>query len=431
MWGIALSVIQGRVWILWAAAPVIALGLAGVLLGTPVADLGVLAQFLILSEAISLGLAWVALRVMRRLGVGGVQAKMALTYALGVAIVVINVVLSSMLMFFSSHDAGLLIVLLLFSALVALGFGQLMARTMTRGLEELADASEAIAAGDLERRVEVRSGDEIESVGEAFNAMVERMEQAQQREVAALQAQRSLIASASHDLRTPLTSLRATIEALTEGVVDDPPEVERYLEVAQADIRHLGALVEDLFELTRLNAGVLVPRLQAASLSDLVSDTLQSLHLLADERGVALEGRVDPRLDPVVFDPYLLQRALTNITENAIRHTPAGGWVRIAAEREGSGVRIVVSDTGEGILPADQPRIFDAFYRGEAARSRTAGEGAGLGLSITRAIVEAHRGRVSVDSRQGVGSVFEIRLPALDVSQAGGLEGEETPVGRL
>ncbi|HSR48783.1 MAG TPA: HAMP domain-containing sensor histidine kinase, partial [Anaerolineales bacterium] len=373
----------------------------------------------------------VALRVMRRLGVGGVQAKMALTYALGVAIVVINVVLSSMLMFFSSHDAGLLIVLLLFSALVALGFGQLMARTMTRGLEELADASEAIAAGDLERRVEVRSGDEIESVGEAFNAMVERMEQAQQREVAALQAQRSLIASASHDLRTPLTSLRATIEALTEGVVDDPPEVERYLEVAQADIRHLGALVEDLFELTRLNAGVLVPRLQAASLSDLVSDTLQSLHLLADERGVALEGRVDPRLDPVVFDPYLLQRALTNITENAIRHTPAGGWVRIAAEREGSGVRIVVSDTGEGILPADQPRIFDAFYRGEAARSRTAGEGAGLGLSITRAIVEAHRGRVSVDSRQGVGSVFEIRLPALDVSQAGGLEGEETPVGRL
>lgn len=393
-------------------APAVAVALAALVLNASPGDLLLLAQFLLASEILSLGLAWLALRLMRRLGRGGVQTKFAVTYALGVAIVLVNIILSSMLMFFSTHDAGLLIILLLFGGLVAIGFGQLMARSVTRGLDALAEASEAIAAGDLGRRVEVESEDEIEAVGSAFNAMAEKLDRAQRREAAALKAQRSLIASASHDLRTPLTSLRATVEALADGVVDEPEEVARYLAVAQADIAHLGRLVDDLFELTRLNAGVLTPRLEEGALGDLVSDTLQSMQVLAWQRKIEVGGTVDAHVDPVRMDSYLMQRALTNLVENALRHTPNGGRVWIAAQRDAEGVALAVCDTGEGIDPADLPHVFEAFFRGEAARSRERGEGAGLGLAIAKAIAEAHRGEISVRrGEEGRGTVVEIRLP--------------------
>lgn len=399
-----------RVALLWIAAPLAALGLAVLLLDPPPQDLRLLAQFLILSEAGSLLLAWAVWRGMKALRVGGIQAKIALTYALGVAIVLINIALSSMPMFFSAHDSALLVVLLLFGAMVALGFGWMMARSVTRGLAGLASASTAMAAGDLERRVELATGDEVEEVGRAFNAMGERLAQARRREAAAVQAQRSLIASASHDLRTPLTSLRATLEALREGVVEEREETLRYLDVALAEIQHLGRLVDDLFELTQLHAGVLIARPESSSLHDLVSDTLQVLQLSAQEQGVALEGEVEADVDPVWMDPYLMQRALTNLVENAIRHSPAGGRVRVEAVRAGQ-IEITVRDDGDGIAPEDLPHVFEAFYRGESSRFRGRGEGAGLGLSIARAVVEAHSGTILADPAVARGAVFRIRLP--------------------
>jgi len=401
-----------RVILLWLAAPPVGVGLAVALLRPTPADLRLIAQFLVLSEAASLLLAWGALRLMRGMGVSGIQAKLSLTYALGVGIVLINIALSSMPMFLSTHDSLLLAVLLLFGAMVALGFGQLMVRSMTGGLEELAQASTAIAAGDLSRRVAVETGDEVEEVGRAFNDMAERLDGAQRREADVVRAQRSLIAAASHDLRTPLTSLRATIEAISEGLVVDRDQVARYLDVAQGEIHHLSRLVDDLFELTQLHAGVLVPQLEAASLRDLVSDTIQALHLPAAERGLTLEGGAEPDVDPLWMDPYLMQRALNNLVENAVRHTPSGGTVSVRAERLGDLAKLSVADSGEGIPAEDIPHVFEAFYRGEAARSRGRGVGAGLGLTITRAIVEAHRGTIGVVAGPNGGVVFEIRLPA-------------------
>ncbi len=398
-----------RVILLWLAAPLIALGLAVVLLDPPAEDLRLLAQFLVSSEVLSLALAGLAWRLMRALRLGGIQAKIGLTYALGVAIVLINIALSSMPMFFSGHDSALLVVLLLFGALVALGFGWVMARSVTRGLAGLASATTAVAAGDLGRRVELATGDEVEEVGRAFNAMGERLADAQRREAAALRSQRSLIASASHDLRTPLTSLRATVEALREGVVEDGAETGRYLDVALSEIQHLGRLVDDLFELTQLHAGVLQARREVASLHDLVSDTIQALRLPSQEVGVVLEGEVAANVDPVWIDPYLMQRALTNLVENAIRHTPRGGTVRVVAARQGQ-VELRVHDGGEGIPEDELPHIFEAFFRGESSRTRDRGEGAGLGLSIARAVVEAHGGSISADP--GPGAVFRIRFPA-------------------
>jgi two-component system sensor histidine kinase ResE len=201
------------------------------------------------------------------------------------------------------------------------------------------------------------------------------------------------------------------VEALREDVVEERQDRLRYLDVALSEIQHLGRLVDDLFELTQLHAGVLTARREPSSLHDLVSDTLQALHLPAQEKGVSLEGEVAPDVDPVWMDSYLMQRALTNLVDNAVRHTPRGGRVRVQALR-GERVEILVRDGGAGIPPEDLPHIFEAFYRGESSRFRGRGEGAGLGLSIARAVAEAHGGGIGVESGAGGGAVFRIVLPS-------------------
>jgi signal transduction histidine kinase len=229
-----------------------------------------------------------------------------------------------------------------------------------------------------------------------------------QREIEHLRA--DLIAWVGHDLQTPLASIRAILEALADGMVEDPQSVQRYLLTAQRDVRSLSALIDDLFQMAQLDAGGLPLDREDSSIADLISDTLESFSELAIRQGVTLSGHADPSIDPVFMDTMRIGRVLNNLITNALHHTPPGGEITVGAERTQHGVTVTVSDTGEGIQPDDLPQIFESFYRGEKSRSRTTG-GSGLGLAISRGIIRAHGGEISVQSSPGRGSIFTFTLP--------------------
>jgi signal transduction histidine kinase len=221
---------------------------------------------------------------------------------------------------------------------------------------------------------------------------------------------RDLITWVGHDLRTPLTSIRALVEALADGVVEDPDTVQRYLRTAQRDIRSLSLLIDDLFQMAQLDAGGLPLDRHPNAISDLISDTIERFSALAAHQKVVLEGSAEPGVDPVLVDTQQIERVLTNLVSNALRHTPAGGSVKVRASTTAEGVLVEVCDTGEGIRAEDLPHVFEQFYRGEKSRSRTTG-GAGLGLAIAKGIVEVHGGRIGDESQVDKGTRFFFTLP--------------------
>ncbi len=239
--------------------------------------------------------------------------------------------------------------------------------------------------------------------------MARALEEAAEREKEMERARRDLIASVSHDLRTPLASTRALIEAVADGVAEDPEAEGRYLSSARRELAHLSRLVDDLFELARIDAGVLKLTLEEASLHDLISDTISSFQPQAENRGIRLVGEISGDVDPVLANPSRLQRVFHNLLSNALRHTPADGTVALRATPQGDEVRVEVSDTGEGIAAEDLPRVFERSFRAEKSRTRTErgdAPGAGLGLAIARGLIEAHGGTMDVESSPGTGSRF-------------------------
>jgi len=177
-------------------------------------------------------------------------------------------------------------------------------------------------------------------------------------------------------------------------------------------VRALSHLIDDLFEMAQLDAGGLRLDRRLNAISDVISDTIESFSALAAAQNVRLEGEVEPGTDPLVMDAQHVGRVLFNLVGNALRHTPPGGQIRIRAWRAGRDVRVEVRDSGEGIQPEDLEHLFERFYRGEKSRSRATG-GAGLGLAIARGIVEAHGGRIEVDSQPGLGARFTFTIPKL------------------
>jgi signal transduction histidine kinase len=200
------------------------------------------------------------------------------------------------------------------------------------------------------------------------------------------------------------------VESINDGVVTDQPTIRRYLQHLQREAEYLSRLIDDLFELSQIDAGLIALQLNWANLQDVVSDTLESVSAQAAQQRLAVEGMVDEGLPPVLMDTRRVQRVLYNLVQNALRHTPSEGAIRIEAKDAGPDVCVVVSDTGEGIPAEDLPRVFEQFYRGDHARSRDS-SGGGLGLSIAEGIVAAHGGRIWVESVVGQGSTFTFTLP--------------------
>jgi signal transduction histidine kinase len=396
-----------------AGALAITLVCAATLFGVPTADLPAVGV-LLLGVGGAGGLAALVLlrpAVLERLG--GVRAQLVVAALLGSLLLGGMVIVGSGAMFISSHDLSILLTMVLFAALLGVGFSLRAAVPLARRVERLRLGTTRLAKGELGAKVKVEGYDELAALAEDFNGMAVALEQAKLREREADEARRDLVAAVSHDLRTPLASTRALIEAVADGVVDDPDTRARYLASARGELAKLGRLVDDLFELARIDAGVLQLELQEISLRDLVSDTLASFGPEAERRGVRLVGEIAPEVDSVVANPSKLQRVLYNLVSNALRHTPSDGTVFLRAEPEEKVVRVEVADTGEGIAPEDLPRVFERSFRGERSRAaleRGDDSGAGLGLAIARGLVEAHGGKIEVASRLGEGSRFSFTL---------------------
>jgi signal transduction histidine kinase len=382
---------------------------AALLLRAAPDDVSLLALYLIGSGVASLVLGYGGLELLGRVGLGGLRLRLAFGGVLVIAVAFVNVVATAVLMFISAHDLGLLGLLLFFAAILAVFFALVVADPIVASVRALTRAANQLSGGDLAVRVPEGGRDEVGALATAFNAMAGQIAAAAREREGAEAARRDLIAAVSHDLRTPLASIRAMVEALSDRVVTDPATVDRYLSTIGGEVERLAQLIDDLFELSQIDAGQLRLQLEDGSLHDLISDTLRSLSAQAERRQVRLVGRVAADLPPVRLDPARAQRVLDNLVGNALRHTAAGGRVELGALERAGEVEVTVCDTGEGIAPGDLVRVFEPFYRGERGRSRAAG--AGLGLTIARGIVGAHGGRIWAESTPGVGTTFHFTLP--------------------
>ena len=328
--------------------------------------------------------------------VPSVSARLAGLSLLAVGLPLAAVLLSGAVMFEMGTDVVILAVAAA-SSTVAIAAALLVGRSITAPVDRLRTASGALAGGDLSVRAPEQGPTEIAELGASFNEMAARLEEL-------FDARRELVAWASHDLRTPLAAMRAMIEAVEDGVA----EPERYTQELAEQVRTLSALVDDLFELARIDAGVLTLELEDASLASLVDSCVRGLEAEAGRRRVRLETRLGSAAR-VRCAPQKVERVLLNLLTNALRHTPSDGSIAVLVEPASNEVRVSVEDSGEGIAPEVMRRVFDRFWRGDPARS--AG-GSGLGLAIARGLVEAQGGRIWAVNRPSGGARVSFTLPA-------------------
>ena len=286
------------------------------------------------------------------------------------------------------------------ATVVALLLGVLLARSLTRPLRELTDATRAVAEGNLELQVPVRSRDELGALAESFNRMSAQLGRSRD-------LRQQMTADIAHDLRTPLSIILGHTEALSEGVL--PPTSEA-LGIVHDEAKRLDRLVEDLRTLSLSEAGELALARRPVSPQLLLQRVAAAHAPQAELRQTSLHTEVDPDVPDVDVDPDRMAQVLDNLVDNALQYTPANGHVSLIAARGPDGVQITVQDTGPGIPAKDLPHVFDRFYRGDKSRHRQKG-GSGLGLAIARSLVEAHGGRIWAESTPGEGATFVIQLP--------------------
>ncbi|MFQ5594554.1 MAG: sensor histidine kinase [Anaerolineae bacterium] len=283
---------------------------------------------------------------------------------------------------------------------IALLLGILLARTLTQPLRDLTSATGAMAKGEIEQEVPVRSSDELGELAASFNRMSADLARANQ-------LRRQMTADIAHDLRSPLTVIAGYVESLRDGVLK--PTAERF-DTIYSEVEHLQRLVEDLRTLSLADAGELTLNRQPTSPRSLLERQVLAHQHQARQQNVTLQVKADPALPEINVDPERMAQVLGNLVSNALRYTPAGGQIVLSAEGTADTVLLSVQDSGAGIAPEDLPRVFDRFYRGDAARQQQDGE-SGLGLAIAKAMVEAHGGTLSVASELGRGTTFIIALP--------------------
>ncbi len=316
----------------------------------------------------------------------GLRWKFVFLALLVAAQLALGVGLFAGLMFVSKHDAFFMALLAAYAGLIGLSAARLVARRAFADLDAVREALGEVGEGSRDVRIAVRGGDELATLAQAVEAMVAKV-------AAEERARRELVASVSHDLRTPITTLRLIAEGLEDNIFE-PERTREQLRLISTHVRALGALIDDLFELSRLQAGELNWSMEQVRLDQLVQETIEAMRPHADAGRIAVHAELDEQLTPARGNPEQLQRVLFNLIQNAIRHTPADGTIVVRAERApGPALEIEVADSGAGIDPAHRERVFEPFVQG-SSRAAGADGSAGLGLAIARAIVEAHGGRI-------------------------------------
>jgi signal transduction histidine kinase len=346
----------------------------------------------------------VLVRTARRRSVRAALVSVALISVLSV---VAGVVGTAKAMFISSHDLGVVLPVSAVAGAVGLVVALVLSSAVVRDVHIVRRAARALGGGPPPgpQRVVVR---ELAEIGRELTAASERLSEAARREQALEASRRELVAWVSHDLRTPLAGLRAMAEALEDGVAADPARYHRQM---RREVDRLAGMVDDLFELSRIQAGALTLSAEAVDLRALVDDVVAGSLPMAEAGGVRLGAQTDPVL--VRGDAGELARVLANLVVNAIRHTPSDGTVQVTGGTDGADCVVAVSDGCGGLGAAELERVFDAGWRGTPARTPLPDGGAGLGLAIARGIVEAHAGRIAV-TNTAHGCRFEVRLPRVD-----------------
>ncbi len=361
--------------------------------------------------------------VLRLLAARSVATSLTVVAAVTVAATLAGIVVISLEMFISRKDLDVTLAVVAITGIAGFAVAWLLGRRVSAASRLLLGAVQEVGRGREYLPPRGNLPAELAVLSAALETAHGLLSEAHDRERALEASRRELVAWVSHDLRTPLAGLRAMAEALEDGVVTDRPTVGRYHAQIRTETDRLTLMIDDLFELSRIHAGGLRLSRQVVGLGDLVGEVLTSAEPLARAKGVMLRGSAIPGL-PVWVDAAAVGRALLNLVVNAIRHTSADRAVEVLADRDASMATVSVSDCCGGIPAEHLPRVFDVGFRGETARSPATGEGAGLGLSIARGIVEAHRGQIGVRNA-GNGCQFVIRLPLAaraDASPGTGLQ---------
>jgi len=311
--------------------------------------------------------------------------------------------------------AGLTGALLLFSGLIS---------SMRRPLEELVDAAGRLASGDRSARVEVGGLSETATLGAAFNEMAEELEQEEVRREELDRLKDEFVLTASHELRSPLTSVQGFAELLMLERESLTPRQAETVEVILDNCRHLVRLLNDLLDLARSDAGRLAIRPQPTEVAPLLDDVVRTMRAQTESANQSISEQIQPGLPPINVEPDRIRQILVNLITNAHEYSPEGASIGVAARAAGAEVEIAVSDNGPGI-PAEQlERIFERFTRGDAGLTQRVG-GTGLGLAISKSLVELHGGSISAESTVGQGSTFRVILPVAASAVGDGAAGEQ------
>ena len=320
----------------------------------------------------------------------------------------VGAVVAARAMFIDSHDLTAFGVIACTAGLIGVAAAWRMARRIRLDTDALGELSRSIAEGHVPDVGPDATVTELGRLGQQLSEMSRQLGEAHERELALERSRRELVAWVSHDLRSPLASIRATAEALEDGVVDAPEDVRRYLHSIGIETDRLTLLVDDLFELSRITSGVIELRPQTVGVAGLVGSVLDGARPTARARGVELRADVPDDLSLLV-SPAEATRVVRNLVDNAVRHTPEGGTVRVSVDHGDAQVVLSVVDECGGIPGDDLERVFDVAFRGDSARGRDDG-GGGLGLAIAKGLVEAQDGSIAVSNHPG-GCCFAVRFP--------------------
>jgi signal transduction histidine kinase len=329
--------------------------------------------------------------------IGPLHRQLALAVGIALGAILAAVWVAAGVMFISSDDALVVSVMAAVIAAVGLSIANLLTAPMVKDIERLRRRLRAVGAGDRSADLATGGNDELAGLAGAANAMIERLAEEEAGRSASEDARRRLMIAVSHDLRTPLAALRVLTEAVEDRIVTGATRT-RYLKEMQTHVTVLSALIDDLFELSRAQAGELTLERRPVEIGELVSETVAAMRAAGEGRGVRLAaepptGQTEGPPLAAHADPEQIRRVLLNLLDNAIRHTPPGGSVVARVSRRDGEVEVEVADDGSGIAPREREHVFEAFYRGGAHVARTE-DGAGLGLAIAQAIVGAHGGEI-------------------------------------
>lgn len=295
--------------------------------------------------------------------------------------------------------------------LIGLAIGFFIFRMLTRRLDVIKTTVKDFERGELNKRIPIKSNDEITDLSLCFNRMADTVVESMNDMKKADKLRRDLVANVSHDLRNPLSSIQGYVETIQmKGEEITRDELQRYLEPVLSNTKKLNRMIDDLFDLSKLDAENVTPNLEDISLAELVQDLVQQFTPIAEQKNIRIKTIYPENPHAQIYaDIGLLDRALSNLIDNAIQHTPEGGTVTIKSIQNGKDISLEISDSGRGIPESDIPHIFDRFYQVDKSRSNSSG--AGLGLSIAQKILELHGAKITVQSLLNKGTTFKIVMP--------------------